>query len=403
MNAFSRNVALCVILILLSLALFSLFQNSGQTAESSDISFSQLLNEVDQGRVRSVVIQGQEIRGTFTDGHQFQTYAPNDPGLVQKLYQKNVEITVRPNELPWIVSVLISWLPIFAMIGVWIFLSRQMRSTGRAVPDFGDRARGMKAQLTQFALWIFIILLLLTLFTLFQNPSNRVQLQLNEAPWVAWLLILSLPIVAMVGAWMLILHLQGGGKVLGFGLPSVKPRTATPLSDHVRRVATVVDRDGKAVVLFDGDNPHKMARPNRNSVSRLLWTTNASPAPLSGADRGAMNVGIAPPAGGSIFRIVDFPPIRPEIEKLDPGQMHAELAADAPKRGLPPRHPLMHRTRTVDYAVVMAGEIDMLLDDSEIHLEAGDVLVQQGTNHAWINRGNAPCRIAFVLIDAQEP
>jgi uncharacterized cupin superfamily protein len=63
----------------------------------------------------------------------------------------------------------------------------------------------------------------------------------------------------------------------------------------------------------------------------------------------------------------------------------------------------MHRTRTVDYAIVMEGEIDMLLDDSEIHLRAGDVLIQQGTNHAWVNRGTKPCRIAFVLIDAMEP
>ncbi|HEY6259884.1 MAG TPA: cupin domain-containing protein [Xanthobacteraceae bacterium] len=176
-----------------------------------------------------------------------------------------------------------------------------------------------------------------------------------------------------------------------------------PPSENVRRVVTVVDRDGKAVVLLDGDNPHRMARPNRNSVSRLLWTTDASPAPISGTDRAAVNIGIAPPAGGSIFRIVDFPPITPEIERLDPNQMQSELAVHAPKRGLPPRHPLMHRTRTVDYAIVMAGEIDMLLDESEIHLKAGDVLIQQGTNHAWVNRGTAPCRIAFVLIDAQEP
>ena len=77
--------------------------------------------------------------------------------------------------------------------------------------------------------------------------------------------------------------------------------------------------------------------------------------------------------------------------------MHGELAAHAPKRGLPPRHPLMHRTRTVDYAIVMAGEIDMLLDDSEIHLKAGDVLIQQGTNHAWVNRGTEPCRIRLRL------
>ena len=177
-----------------------------------------------------------------------------------------------------------------------------------------------------------------------------------------------------------------------------------PLSENIRRVVTVVDHDGKAVVLFDGDNPHKMARANRGSVSRMLWMTDQSPAASSGAaDRAAVHVGIAPPAGGSVFRIVEFPPIAPEIEGLDPGQMHSELAAHAPKRGLPPRHPLMHRTRTVDYAIVMAGEIDMLLDDSEIHLKAGDVLIQQGTNHAWVNRGTETCRIAFVLIDALEP
>ena len=63
----------------------------------------------------------------------------------------------------------------------------------------------------------------------------------------------------------------------------------------------------------------------------------------------------------------------------------------------------MHRTRSIDYAIVIRGEIDMLLDDSEVHLQAGDLLVQQGTNHAWVNRSSAPCRIAFVLIDAAEP
>jgi uncharacterized cupin superfamily protein len=62
----------------------------------------------------------------------------------------------------------------------------------------------------------------------------------------------------------------------------------------------------------------------------------------------------------------------------------------------------MHRTRTVDYAVILSGEVDMLLDDSEVHLNAGDVVIQRGTNHAWVNRGNAPCKVAFVLIDAQD-
>ncbi len=62
----------------------------------------------------------------------------------------------------------------------------------------------------------------------------------------------------------------------------------------------------------------------------------------------------------------------------------------------------MHRTRTLDYAIVLAGEIDMLLDEGEVHLKAGDILIQRGTNHAWVNRGEEPCRIAFVMVDAQD-
>jgi hypothetical protein len=176
------------------------------------------------------------------------------------------------------------------------------------------------------------------------------------------------------------------------------------LSDNVRRVVTTVDESGKAVVLFDGDNPHTIVRPNRANVSRLLWVTDETPADISGPkDRAAVSTGITPPHNGSIFRIVDIPPVTAEAEKLDPNYLQSTLGDHAPKRGLPPRHPFMHRTRTVDYAIVMHGEIDMLLDDTEIHLKAGDVLVQQGTNHAWVNRGTETCRIAFVLIDSQEP
>ena len=177
-----------------------------------------------------------------------------------------------------------------------------------------------------------------------------------------------------------------------------------PLSKNVRRVVTTVDAAGKAVVLFDGANPHTKVRPERKTVSRLLWVTDETPADMTGAaDRAAREIGIAPPAGGSIFRIVDIPPTPPEVDALDLDYQHRIVGDHAPKKGLPPRHPLMHRTRTVDYAIVMAGEIDMLLDDSEIHLKAGDVLIQQGTNHAWVNRGRESCRIAFVLIDAKEP
>ena len=79
------------------------------------------------------------------------------------------------------------------------------------------------------------------------------------------------------------------------------------------------------------------------------------------------------------------------------------VGANAPAKGLPPRHPMMHRTRTLDYAIIMSGEIDMLLDEGEVHLNAGDVLVQQATNHAWVNRGKKPARVAFILMDSQEP
>jgi cell division protease FtsH len=139
MNANFRNFALWVIIVLLLLALFALFQNPSQRAQSSEISFSQLLADVDAGAVRDVVIQGPEIHGTFKDGHGFQTYAPNDPGLVQRLYSKGVTINARPqqNDVPWFVSLLISWLPFVALIGVWIFLSRQMQGAGGKALGFG--------------------------------------------------------------------------------------------------------------------------------------------------------------------------------------------------------------------------------------------------------------------------
>src|SRR5512136_3024736 len=139
MNANLRNFALWVIIVLLLLALFTLFQNPGQRTTAQDISFSQLLTEVDQGRVREVTIQGPEIHGVFTDGRQFNTYAPNDPTLVQRLYSKGVSITARAqqNDVPWFVSLLVSWLPFIALIGVWIFLSRQMQGAGGKALGFG--------------------------------------------------------------------------------------------------------------------------------------------------------------------------------------------------------------------------------------------------------------------------
>ncbi|GAA3841858.1 ATP-dependent zinc metalloprotease FtsH [[Pseudomonas] carboxydohydrogena] len=139
MNANLRNFGLWVIIVLLLLALFTLFQNPAQRTASQDISFSQLLNEVDQNRVRDVVIQGPEIRGTLTNGSTFQSYAPADPTLIKRLYDAKVSITAKPpgDNVPWFVSLLVSWLPFIALIGVWIFLSRQMQGGAGKAMGFG--------------------------------------------------------------------------------------------------------------------------------------------------------------------------------------------------------------------------------------------------------------------------
>src|SRR3979490_3107988 len=148
MNANLRNFALWVIIILLVVALVTLFQSPGQRAQSQDISFSQLLTEVDQGRVRDVLIQGPDIHGTFIDGRSFQTYAPNDQTLIQRLYGKGVSITARPqqSDVPWFVSLLVSWLPFIALIGVWIFLSRQMQGAGGKALGFGKSRAKLLAE-----------------------------------------------------------------------------------------------------------------------------------------------------------------------------------------------------------------------------------------------------------------
>ena len=163
-----------------------------------------------------------------------------------------------------------------------------------------------------------------------------------------------------------------------------------------RRIVTG-HRNGKAVVLYDSPAPNRKVRQATGLVSTLVWVTDESPADISGtADRASREIGVPPPPRGSVFRVVEFPPERKEMSR-------EAVLKEMGIAGQPDsKHAGMHRTRSVDYAVVMEGEIDMVLDDSEVHLRAGDVLVQQGTNHAWVNRGSRPCRIAFVLIDAAD-
>jgi mannose-6-phosphate isomerase-like protein (cupin superfamily) len=169
----------------------------------------------------------------------------------------------------------------------------------------------------------------------------------------------------------------------------------------VRRIVTGLDSAGKAVGLLDSTIAPE-ASPPRNPVGDL-WVTTRAPAALSSTDRRGLATGIQPPPNGSVFRIVVFPPVTPEIEKQSLDTMMKVVGPSAPARGRPPKHPLMHRTRSVDYAIILSGEIVLMLDDSQVHLKAGDVVVQQATNHAWINRGKEPCHIAFVLLDAEEP
>ncbi|HBF61422.1 MAG TPA: cell division protein FtsH, partial [Methyloceanibacter sp.] len=139
MNSNFRNFIVWVFIGLLLLALFNLFQSDNVQVRGNEISFSQLLSEVESGRVQDVTIAGNKITGHFADGRNFQTYAPNDPGLVQTLHEKGVTITAKPSEedVPSLFGVLISWFPMLLLIAVWIFFMRQMQSGGGRAMGFG--------------------------------------------------------------------------------------------------------------------------------------------------------------------------------------------------------------------------------------------------------------------------
>ena len=145
------------------------------------------------------------------------------------------------------------------------------------------------------------------------------------------------------------------------------------MSLQVRRVVSGHDERGRAIVAIDEMTTNvQSSRPGASAS--VIWTTDTIPADNSGHDDGAARTVGTTLAGGTVFRVIEYRP------------------------GVAPR---VHRTNSIDYAVVISGEIDMQLDDdSEVHLRAGDVVVQRGTIHNWVNRGQRPCVIAFVLIDA---
>ena len=134
-----RNFALWVIIFLLVLALVTLFQSPGSRNPAQEMSYSQFLSEVEGGRVSSVMISGPEISGSLSDGRIFQSYSPNDPGLVQKLTEKGVNFSAKPltDSMPWYLALLINWLPLIIVMAAWFFLSRQMQGAGGKAMGFG--------------------------------------------------------------------------------------------------------------------------------------------------------------------------------------------------------------------------------------------------------------------------
>ncbi|HZE46813.1 MAG TPA: cupin domain-containing protein [Xanthobacteraceae bacterium] len=153
-------------------------------------------------------------------------------------------------------------------------------------------------------------------------------------------------------------------------------RSDKPDYPPIRRIVTGHDAREIAKVITDGPATNwKSGSPG--TVSTLIWSTDSTPADISLGetieDLGARMLGTAPPANGTRFAVIDFPP-------GNSGRMH--------------------RTETVDYVIVISGEIDMDMDNSTVRLKAGDVMVQRGTHHAWVNRGTERARLAFVLIDA---
>lgn len=176
----------------------------------------------------------------------------------------------------------------------------------------------------------------------------------------------------------------------------------------IHRVVTGHAADGTAVVIENGVLPSVVELANiPGTVFHEVWSTQASPAPIDTRedDPTLKPLVLPPPPGGTRFRFVDIPPDTEEFlqngaQRMagafgEIGDRHAStVGKDSP-------HPLMHRTESVDYGVVIEGEIVLVLDDSEVSLKQGAVVIQRGTNHAWANRSGKPCRMLFMLVSGR--
>lgn len=175
----------------------------------------------------------------------------------------------------------------------------------------------------------------------------------------------------------------------------------------IHRVVTGHDEAGKAIVVSSGPLPVVKELANiPGTVFHEVWNTSTSPPVIdNGADPTIGDLVLPPPAKGTRLRFVDIPPDGEEFLAEGAARMQAafsevgDASASTVKADSP--HPLMHRTETIDYGIVIEGEMTLVLDDSEVELKPGSVVIQRGTNHAWANRSGKPCRMLFMLVDAQ--
>lgn len=171
----------------------------------------------------------------------------------------------------------------------------------------------------------------------------------------------------------------------------------------IRRVVTGHDGAGFSILAEDSASQFVLA-PNGASgpVVTDLWKTLDAPADNGGKEEPCGEVRLAPPAHGTVFRMVQFPP---DVQYMRDWNEHETFAAMghtlAPGESRKGATVGMHKTRSVDYAIVISGEIWAVMDRGETLLRAGDTLIQRGTNHGWSNRGNAPALVAFILVDAR--
>jgi len=174
----------------------------------------------------------------------------------------------------------------------------------------------------------------------------------------------------------------------------------------VRRIVCIDDNE-KSKCISDAPSPDVRLDPARPGyASTRVWVTDRTPARLKNV-RESLNMPhtIEPPAGGSVCRVVTFPPDASFKGKVGAKEVQAFFAAmgsPAASTYTPKApHPYMQKTRTLDFCLILEGEITLVLDKEEVHLKAGDTVVQRGTNHAWSNRSDKPCRIAFSMHDGK--